>query len=195
MVNCDGAVEAGKVLAAEIIQDGRAVGNAVSTAKDHFVADLISEPEARRHLLEVPVLERSPVDAGRATAQEDEGAGNVVSPRIRRGRIKPGLPIEGFLLGQRDFPTQPDVERELRGRLPVVLREEGEHSRAVARLRAVDRLARAVRAPENEAREGMTRRAREAGERGFRASESEGTRQVARLIGVVTVACELSPEL
>src|SRR5439155_10195233 len=108
---------------------------------------------------------------------------------------KPGLPIEGFLLGQRDFPTQPDVERELRGRLPVVLCEEGQHSRAVARLRAVDRLARAVRAPENEAREGMTRRAREAGERGFRAGESEGTRQVARLIGVVTVACELSPEL
>src|SRR5207249_5112969 len=88
-----------------------------------------------------------------------------------------------------------EVEGQLGCGLPVVLGEECERSRSVARFRSVNGLARRIGAAHDKAGEGMTGRTCETRERGFLVVEREGARQVTRFVSIVPVTGEFSPEL
>ena len=111
------AVVAEDVLTAEIVQDRRTEGNPITPAKNEILSNRIGKAKARRDLFVVGVLEGTAMNAGGAAAQENERARKVVGSRVRRVGIEPGQAIERFLLGQRDFPANADVEGELRGSL------------------------------------------------------------------------------
>src|SRR5271157_1744282 len=184
-----------KVLAPEIVQDGRTIGDSVAAAQYQVLSRCVGNAQARRHLLKVPILEGRAVDASRATAQDFLGPRAIVRSGVRQSGIESGLTIVCFLLGKRYLPPDSDVESELGGRPPVVLGKKSEQARAIARLRGVDGFARRVRGAHQEGREGMTGGFGEAGKIRGDAVELEGSRQVRRFIGVVAVAEKLAAEL
>src|SRR5579863_5294404 len=188
------AVVTENVLAAKVVQDGWTVGDSVTAAQHQVLGGGVGDAEAWSKLLEVPVLEGSAVLTSRAVPQKNQRARNIVCAWIGRRGIKPGLAIESFRLGERQFPAQPDIERQLGGGPPVVLHEESKYAGTIARLGCVNRSARSIRGPEEPTREGVAGGARKPGQRGFLAVEIEGARLGARFIGVVSIPGEVSAE-
>src|SRR5690349_3569442 len=99
----------------------------------------------------------------RAITQEDQRTGDVVRSRIRHSRIESRLTVQHFPLGQRNFPSEAEVQSELWSRLEIILGEERKQSGPVTGCRRVDALAALLCSTEDETRKGMSGIVRETG--------------------------------
>src|SRR5437763_440375 len=88
----------------------------------HLAVHGVSESDARSDSLEPAVYKRAAVRSARAESAETQCAGEIVDRRIRAVRIEVRVPIVVHGRRRTQVPTDSEIDRQLPGDAPVVLR-------------------------------------------------------------------------